>query len=97
MRRVVGKQANFAQAEIGEYLAAKTDGTQDALGVSGALIGAVLLVATMESQTARDARRNVALDAETALRVMEIDESASTRLGDLAERSVERGLTVAES
>jgi hypothetical protein len=88
VRGVVGEQANFAQAEIGENLAAETDSTEDALRVAGTA-GAITSVRTaaVEGEAAGnvgDSCENVTLDAEAALGVVQVDEGAAAGCGDLA-------------
>ena len=90
VRGVIGEQANFADSEIREDLAAEADGAQDALRMSGTFAGAVRPIgaATVKGQAAGDAGDSSgrgSFDTEAALGVMQVDEGAAAGCGDLAQ------------
>ena len=92
--RVVGEQADFADAEVGDDLAAEAYLAEDALvgGAEGFGFGAAGGAVDAEL---RGVRR--AIDGEAALGVVEIDEGTDAGLRYLAEARVDGGAAVAGS
>jgi hypothetical protein len=78
MGGVVGEQADLADAEVGEDLAAETDLAEDALGVARGDVLAGVAVAAMEEEAGGCG----VVDSEAALGLVEVDESTATGCGD---------------
>jgi hypothetical protein len=93
VRRLIGQQADLADAEVGEDLAAEAYLAEDSLvarvGCMGCGAGAVRVV------DAESCRLCGLVDGEAALGVVEIDEGATARGSYGCERRVDRGAAVA--
>lgn len=89
MLGVVGEEADLADAEVGDDLAAEAYLAEDALVGSGEALYCVGAV-DAEASGVRGA-----VDGEAALGVMEIDEGSDAGAGDLAKAGVYGGAAVA--
>ena len=95
VRRLVGEQADFADAEVGEDLSTEADLAQDALRVARRGILCWLCIALAAVEAELWLRRGVD-DTEAAVGLVQIDQRSAAGGGDSSERGIDGCGTVAE-